>query len=861
MDLSFGPILLNLAQNIALAVFALVALPWLHKRKFPLGKDGAAAVLGLIFGIVVVLGMLDPVRIAPGVIIDGRSPLMALAGFIGGPLSAVVAAVLADGFRFWLGGVGALVGIVNVTLAGAIGVAVRWVALKRDGELRTAHLIPLAAFTAILPFIPRLFLPAPIRYQILGAAAVPLMLGTIIGVMIFGFLLLRELRRIELEAAVANKTEILEATLSTIPDGILVLDADLKLVTCNDRLLEIFDLDRDAVLGAPDPGRAIREVRVRRGDFGPGDPDALLAKWEVALRSPASRQYEQQIASGRWVEVRGQNLSRGGRVTVTRDITGRKERETALNLAKEEADRARLLAEQASRAKSEFLANMSHEIRTPLNGVIGAAHLLLDSPLDNDQRRYLDIITLSGQHLLSVIEDVLDISKLEAGRMALENIVFSFSDVVSTAVDLLRPKAAEKRLALETKIDPAVARNFIGDPTRIRQVLVNLIGNAIKFTDQGGVTVATRYVAAQDGSPMLRVEVRDTGIGISAEAQKGLFQTFSQADGTITRRFGGTGLGLAISKQLVKLMGGTIGVESRPGEGSLFWFTLPPRAAAQSQPDAAQVLRTGASLAGRRVLVVEDVEVNRLIAREVLRRMGCHVEIAEDGERAVEMVLAADFDIVLMDIQMPRVDGVEATRRIRAAGGPRSRVPIVALTAHAIASEREAYLAAGLDDYLSKPFKPAALREIISRWTREEDEATAPVSGPNDMPPELIDAARLQDLAQIISPAALHELFGTWVGNTTECIKRISGLAEAPDVMGLAEEAHKLAGSAGNFGATRLATLARELEEACRGGTVADARDRAASIERVHAETEEAVRERLPADPSAMFEAASALGD
>jgi signal transduction histidine kinase len=673
MDLYFGPILLNLAQNIALAVFALVALPWLHKRKFPLGKHGAAAVLGLIFGIVIVLGMLDPVRIAPGVIVDGRSALMALAGFIGGPLSAVVAAVLADGFRIWLGGVGMLVGIANVALAGAIGVGVRWVALKRDGELRTAHLVPLAALAAILPFIPRLFLPSPIRYQLLGAAAAPVAVGTVIGVMIFGFLLLRELRRIELEAAVANKTEILEATLSTIPDGILVLDADLKLVTCNDRLLEIFELDWDAVLGAPDPAKTIREVRVRRGDFGPGDPEALLAKWEVALRSPASRQYEQQIASGRWVEVRGQNLSRGGRVTVTRDITGRKERETALNLAKEEADRARLVAEHASRAKSEFLANMSHEIRTPLNGVIGAAHLLLDSPLDNDQRRYLDIITVSGQHLLSVIEDVLDVSKLEAGRMALENIVFSFSDVVSTAVDLLRPKAAEKRLALETKIDPAVAQNFIGDPTRIRQVLVNLIGNAIKFTDQGGVTVATQYVAAQDGSPILRVEVRDTGIGISAEAQKGLFQTFSQADGTITRRFGGTGLGLAISKQLVKLMGGTIGVESRPGEGSRFWFTLPPRPAEQSQPGAAHVLRDGASLAGRRVLVVEDVEVNRLIAREVLRRMGCHVEIAEDGERAVEMVLAADFDIVLMDIQMPRVDGVEATRRIRAAGGPRSR--------------------------------------------------------------------------------------------------------------------------------------------------------------------------------------------
>jgi len=856
MDLAFGPMLLNLAQNIALAVFALVALPWLHKRAFPFGKHGAAAVLGLIFGIVVVLGMLDPSRIAPGVIIDGRSPLMALAGFIGGPVSAVLAAVLADGVRFWLGGLGTLVGVANVTLSGALGVAVRWAALRRDGELRAAHLLPLAVLAATLQFVPRLILRPPIEQDLLDATTAPLAVGTVAGIMIFGFLLLRELRRIELEAALARKTDVLEATLSTIPDGILVLDADLKLISCNERLFELFDLDRETILGAPDPAKAIREARVRRGDFGPGDPAAVLAQWETALHSPQSRQYEQQIASGRWVEIRGQNLSRGGRVTVTRDITGRKERETALKLAKEEADRARFVAEQASRTKSEFLANMSHEIRTPLNGVIGAAHLLLDTPLDDGQRRYLDIITLSGQHLLSVIEDVLDISKLEAGRMVLENIVFGFSDVVNTAVELLRPKASEKALAVETKIDPAVAQNFIGDPTRIRQVLVNLIGNAIKFTDKGAVSVEARYVADENDAAVLRVEVRDTGIGISAEAQKALFQTFSQADGTITRRFGGTGLGLAISKQLVELMGGRIGVDSRPGEGSTFWFTLPPRRAVQGAADVAQALRAGATLAGQRVLVVEDVEVNRLIAREMLRRMGCHVEIAEDGARAVDMVLAADYDLVLMDIQMPRMDGVEATRRIRAAGGPRSRVPIVALTAHAIASEREAYLAAGLDDYLSKPFKPVALREIVARWTDESREA--PVSRPGPASLDRSDGARLQDLAQIITPAALRELFRTWIANTTESVERIDGLARVRDAAGLVEEAHKLAGSAGNFGAMRLTALARGLEEAGRAGSLADAEDKAAAIRRVHAETAQAMRERLPAEASEAFEPASA---
>src|SRR5579883_694177 len=861
MSPSFWPVLLSLAQSIALAVFALAALPWLHKRTFPLGRHGGDAVLGAIFGAVVILGMLDPVRIAPGVFIDGRSPLMALAGFIGGPVALAVAAAMADAFRFWLGGVGALVGISTVTLSGIVGAGVRWWGLRRDGELREMHLVPLAVLASLIPFIPRLFLPFPIAMELIGAAGPPLTLGTVVGVLIFGFLLLREQRRIDLEAAVANKTEILEATLSTIPDGILVLDADLKLVTCNERLLEVFDLDREAILGAADPARAIRELRVRRGDFGPGDPDQLLAQWERALRSTQSRQYEQQIASGRWVEVRGQTLSRGGRVTVTRDITERKDREAALERARQEAEGARLAAEAASRTKSAFLANMSHEIRTPMNGVIGAAHLLRETSLDAQQRSYVDVITLSGEHLLSVIEDVLDVSKLEAGRMALENIVFNFADVVGTAVELLRPKAVQKSLAIHVQVDPAVGRNFLGDPTRIRQVLVNLIGNAIKFTDKGSVSVSAGYVAEPSGAPMLRVEVRDTGVGISADAQKTLFQTFSQADNTITRRFGGTGLGLAISKQLVQLMGGAIGVESRPGEGSVFWFTLPLRQAARSAPDAEQGLRSGADVSGRRVLVAEDVEVNRLIAREMLRRMGCQAEMAEDGARAVEMALASDYDIVLMDIQMPRLDGVEATRRIRAAGGRRGRVPIVALTAHAIASEREAYLAAGLDDYLSKPFKPAALREIIARWTGERNGTSdiAVVSG--EPAPELVDRERLEDLARIVSPAALAELFDTWIGNTTESVERISSLAAARDGAGLAAEAHRLAGMAGNFGATHLASLARKLEEACRSDRTRDAQGEAAEIGRAAADTADAVRDRLSGQLSAIRETVSAVGD
>jgi signal transduction histidine kinase/DNA-binding NarL/FixJ family response regulator len=861
MDQNFAPVLLGLAQNTALAVFALVALPSLNKPTFPLGKHGAAAVLGFIFSIVVILGMLDPFYVAPGVIVDGRATLMALAGFFGGPVAAAVAMAVSGGYRVWLGGAAVLVGIANLALPSALGVAVRWVALRRGGALRAAHLGALAVLASIVTFIPRHWLPEPIQSEVAAEAGLPLALCTLAGVLVLGFLMLREQRRIELEAAVAAKSEILEGTLTTIPEGILVVDDDLKLVSYNERFLEVFELDRAAILGAPDPAKAIREMRVRRGDFGSGDPAKLLAQWEAAMRKPESRQYEQQIVSGRWIEIHAQTLPRGGRVIVARDVTSRKERETALALAKEEADRARVGAERASKTKSEFLANMSHEIRTPLNGVIGASHLLLDTPLDDDQRRYLEIITLSGQHLLSVIEDVLDISKLEAGRMALENIVFNFSDVVSTAVELLRPKAIEKGLVLETELDPGIAQNFIGDPTRIRQVLVNLTGNAIKFTDRGSVTVAARYASEAGGASVLRVEVRDTGIGISAEAQTALFQTFTQADGTITRRFGGTGLGLAISKQLVQLMGGKIGVESRPDEGSRFWFTLPPRRTAMVTEDVAHAQQSGISLAGYRVLLVEDVEINRVIAREALRRMGCHVEIAEDGVRAVEMALGADYHLVLMDIQMPRMDGVEATRRIRAGEGPRSRVPIVALTAHAIASEREAYLAAGLDDYLSKPFKPAALREIVARWTGEDSEPRAAAAPVSEAPRSSIDVGQIRDLAQTIPPEALQELFATWIANTTESVDRICGLADTQDRAALATEAHKLAGSAVNFGATRLAMLSRGLEQACRAGNDADLRGMATTIRRAHAETIEAVRDRLRVAEPLRRSTAALLGD
>ncbi|HUK09427.1 MAG TPA: ATP-binding protein [Stellaceae bacterium] len=649
--------------------------------------------------------------------------------------------------------------------------------------------------------------------------------------------------RVESDLALANKTDILQATLDTIPDGLLVLDGDLKLIANNEQLFEMLELDRGAILAADDSALAIRSTCIERGDLGPGNRRAQLARLDAEIRDPVPRQYEQQLKSGRWIEVRSRAPSRGGRVLVIRDITVHKEREAAREIAKEAAERARLAAEQASQAKSAFLANMSHEIRTPMNGVMGAAHLLLGTTLDSEQHRYTDVIVKCGRHLLTIIDDILDISKMAAGRVKLETIEFTLPDVVRTALDLLGPRAREKALRIETAIESSATAPVLGDPTRLRQVLVNLLGNAIKFTETGSVTVAARRLGTGADRALIRIEVADTGIGIASDARDRLFHNFSQADETITRRFGGTGLGLAISKQIVELMGGSIGVESELGQGSTFWVSVEFPLAPESIPPLP--VETMAELPPPprhcRVLLAEDVEINRMIAGEMLRKMGCDVTFAVDGLEAYEVALADDFDLVLMDIQMPRMDGVEATKRIRAAGGPRGGVPIVALTAHAIASERDSYLAAGMDDYLTKPFEPRQLSELLDRLSMsavgfEERRAPKPAAAA-----DLLDERRLDELAAIMSPDRFAGLVDAWIESAEELAAKVAAAGDAA----LAGEAHKLTGSAANFGADALASLARRIEAEARAGNANSVRALVGEIDELYRETAHAMRERL----------------
>ena len=381
---------------------------------------------------------------------------------------------------------------------------------------------------------------------------------------------------------------------------------------------------------------------------------------------------------------------------------------------------ARDAAESAALAKSSFLAMMSHELRTPMAGMMGMIELLGDFPMTAEQKRFVSALDTSARSLLRVLNDVLDFSKIEAGALRLEEVSFEPLSVVREVVEVFGNAASRKGNEIRTSWDEAAIPRVDGDPTRLRQLLFNLVGNAVKFTERGTITVAVQALpGAPDGRATLRFEVRDSGVGIPEDVLPTLFRPFQQADSSTTRRFGGTGLGLAICRRLVEAMGGTISVESRPGRGSRFWFDLVLRRSAALPPVIAlpaPPVVADPALPPLRILVAEDNAVNRLLIRARLQRAGHRIVVVEDGVRAVEAAADQDFDVVLMDMQMPELDGAGATRQIRQFEGPRGRVPIVALTADALPEFREHYMKAGLDDYLTKPVDWAALDRVLRRF-------------------------------------------------------------------------------------------------------------------------------------------------
>jgi signal transduction histidine kinase/ActR/RegA family two-component response regulator len=500
---------------------------------------------------------------------------------------------------------------------------------------------------------------------------------------------------------------VLDRALDAMADAFLLCDAQDRIVAWNGRYEEMHPWLRHALRSGAPFADLLEPAALNV--LGAASGEAEREAWRqqrLARHLSGQVDFEQELPGGVVLHIIERRTPDGGIVSVYRDITR----------AERELRRAKAQAEAANEAKSRFLAAMSHEIRTPLNGVLGMNHLLGLTPLDEHQRHCVRTIEASGRVLLALINDILDVSRIEAGRMQLETIDFDPRQLVEEVVSVLEPRAQEKRLELRLRWRDAHAGPLRGDPNRLRQVLFNLMGNAVKFTPSGHVELDVGFLPRDDGLVDLSLLVSDTGIGIAADVLPHLFERFMQGDSSTARNFGGSGLGLAISRDLVRLMGGSIHVASEAGHGSQFSVLIPlprGRLAAAEEPVSPAV--AGPSL---NILVAEDNEVNQVVITAMLRQLGHACQVVGDGEQALERAREGTWDVILMDIQMPGVDGLTAARDIRSLEGPAGRVPIVALTANALLEEQRTFLSAGMDAHLSKPVDIRLLAAVLQRLGR-----------------------------------------------------------------------------------------------------------------------------------------------
>jgi len=601
----------------------------------------------------------------------------------------------------------------------------------------------------------------------------------------------------------------------TNSDAVVILD-DKGFTDCNPATLSLFGMDSVATfLQVPisQLGTAVQANGVTAYDHARRAIDQAKSQGHAVMDWQGRRQdgsiFSAEIAMHA-MQLEGKPVIQA----IMRDVSERRAAEAA-------KEAARVAALQMAHAKSQFIANVSHEIRTPMHGILGMSGLLLKTPLDGRQREYVSTLKSSAESLLTIINDILDFSKIEAGKLAIEQAAFSPVVLLQGVAALFQARALEKNLLLTLSLPDNPPAALLGDPTRIRQILLNLVDNAIKFTHQGKVELRAGFETLKDGIAC-QFSVQDSGIGMSTETQARLFQAFSQADSSTTRRYGGTGLGLAVSSQLAELMDGRLTVESTPGKGSCFTLLLllPPTTLPLAElPTQQPVIQ----LQGR-ILVVEDHPVNQKVLAHQLREMGLQHAVAASGTQALEMLALDDFDLVLMDWQMPEMDGLEATRQIRRLPADARHIPVIALTANANAGFREACLAAGANDYMSKPYSEAALAALLRQWLPQAGAAAARVP--------LLNLPALH-ARYPNNPGLVAELEAVFLSTTTASLAALKRAIEHGEAEACRKEAHALKGAAASVMASVIQEGAARIEASAQQGDFASAAAELAALENV----------------------------